>query len=161
MNGDWQTLVRASSGYLELGMFDDAARVLEKVAPEDQSRGEILALRVGLFIMDKKWDMALATASHLVTLEPKDPAWWIVYAHSTRYAESIEKAEVILLQARELHPKHADISLNLACYASVRGRFEEAKVRLRHAIELDRDVPGLALEEDDLRPLWDWIVSSK
>ena len=37
---DWQRHVLASSGYLELGMFDDAAMVLEEIAPEDKTRNE-------------------------------------------------------------------------------------------------------------------------
>ena len=31
------------------------------------------------------------------------------------------------------------IEFNLACYASVSGRMEDAKERLRHAIELDKE----------------------
>ena len=38
---DWQRHVLASSGYLELGMFDDAALVLEEIAPEDKNRNEV------------------------------------------------------------------------------------------------------------------------
>jgi hypothetical protein len=34
---DWQRHVIASSGYLELGMFDDAALTLEEIAPEDKT----------------------------------------------------------------------------------------------------------------------------
>jgi hypothetical protein len=50
------------------------------------------------------------------------------------------------------------IAFNLACYASVTGRMEEAKERLRHAIELDKDIRGLALDDEDLKPLWDSIA---
>ena len=50
------------------------------------------------------------------------------------------------------------IAFNLACYASVTGRMEEAKERLRNAIELDNSVRILALDDEDLRPLWDWIA---
>ena len=53
------------------------------------------------------------------------------------------------------------IAFNLACYASVTGRMEEAKVRLRHAIKLDKDIRGLALDDEDLKPLWDWIAGPK
>ena len=67
-------------------------------------------------------------------------------------------AEGILLKARELHPESALIAFNLACYASVTGRMEDAKERLRNAIELDKDVRKLALDDEDLRPLWDWIT---
>jgi hypothetical protein len=53
------------------------------------------------------------------------------------------------------------IAFNLACYASVTGRMEEAKERLRHAIALDKDVRRLALDDEDLRSLWDWIAGLK
>ena len=48
------------------------------------------------------------------------------------------RAEAILLRAQAIHPKVAMIAFNLACYASVTGRFEQAKVRLRHAVQLER-----------------------
>ena len=70
----------------------------------------------------------------------------------------VEKAEAILLRAQTIHPKVAMIALNLACYASVMGRMEEAKERLRHAINLDKDFRKLALDDEDLKPLWDWIA---
>jgi lipopolysaccharide biosynthesis regulator YciM len=62
---DWQRYVLASSGYLELGMFDDAALALEEIAPEDKNRTEVLGARVVLYIAAKKWDMAAAVASHV------------------------------------------------------------------------------------------------
>jgi hypothetical protein len=44
------------------------------------------------------------------------------------------------------------IAFSLACYASVTGRMEEAKERLRHAIDLDKDMRKLAINDEDLRP---------
>ena len=141
---DWQRHVLASSGYLELGMFDDAALALEEIEPEDKTRTEVLGARIALYITAKKWDMAAAGASHLVKIEPQNEAWWINLAYSLRRSESIEQAEAILLRARVIHPKVAIIAFNLACYASVSGRMEDAKERLRNAIELDKDVRILA-----------------
>ena len=66
MSGDWQRQVLASSGYLELGMFDDASMVLEEIAPEDKMRNEVLGARVRIYMAARKWDMAAAVASHLV-----------------------------------------------------------------------------------------------
>jgi Flp pilus assembly protein TadD len=106
----------------------------------------------------KKWDMAAAVASHLVKVEPKNSSWWINLAYAKRRCEGIKSAEAILRQARELHHDNAMIEFNLACYASVAGRFEEAKVRLRRAIELDKQFQKLAIDDEDLQPLWDWIV---
>jgi hypothetical protein len=50
------------------------------------------------------------------------------------------------------------IAFNLACYASVMGRIEEARERLRYAIDLDKDIRRLALDDEDVKPLWDWIA---
>ena len=50
----------------------------------------------------------------------------------------------------EMHP------LRCSCWpgnASVASRVEEAKARLRHAIELDKDIRELALDDEDLRRL--------
>ena len=50
------------------------------------------------------------------------------------------------------------IAFNLASYAGVTGRMEEAKEYLRRAIKLDKDIRGLALDDEDLKPLWNWIA---
>ena len=43
--------------------------------------------------------------------------------------ESIEAAEAILLRTEAIHPKVGMVAFNLASYASVTGRMEEAKER--------------------------------
>jgi Flp pilus assembly protein TadD len=139
-------------------MLDDAALALEEIEPKDKTRTEVLGARVVLYIAAKKWDMAAAVASHLVKVEPENEAWWINLAYSVRRSEGIEQAEAILLRARVIHPKVAMIAFNLACYASVTGRIEDAKERLRMVIDLDKDIRELALDDDDLKPLWDWIA---
>jgi Flp pilus assembly protein TadD len=138
-------------------MFDATALVLEEIAPEEKTRNEVLGARVNLYMVAKKWDMAAAVASHLVKVEPETAGWWISLASALRRTESIEKAEAILLRAQAIHPEVAMIAFSLACYASVMGRMEEAKERLRHAINLDKDNGKLALDDEDLKPLWDWI----
>ena len=140
------------------GMFDDAALALEEIKPEDQKRKEVLGARVDLYMAAKKWDMAAAVASHLVKVAPEEAGWWTNLAYAKRRCEGIESAEAILLRARELHHDNAMIEFNLACYASVAGRFEEAKERLKRAVELDKQFKKLAIDDEDLRALWDWIV---
>ena len=142
-------------------MLDDAALALEEIEPEDKTRTEVLGARVVLYITAKKWDMAAAVASHLVKVQPENAGWWISLAYAVRRAESVDKAEAILLRAQGIHPKVAIIAFNLACYASVTGRMEEAKKQLRRATELDKEMRKLAVEDEDLKPLWDWIAGSE
>ena len=80
MNSDWQRHVLASSGYLELGMLDDAALALEEIEPEDKTRNDVLGARVNLYIAAKKWDMAAAVASHLVKISLRRPVGGLVLA---------------------------------------------------------------------------------
>ena len=56
---------------------------------------------------------AAAVASHLVRVEPQNEAWWISLAYAVRRAESVEKAEAILLRAQAVHPKVAMIAVTL------------------------------------------------
>jgi hypothetical protein len=87
---DWQRQVLASSGYVELGMLEDAALALEEIAPADKTRREVLGARIGIY-MAAKWDMAAVVASHLVKVEPKNEAWWISLAYSIRRSEGVER----------------------------------------------------------------------
>jgi Flp pilus assembly protein TadD len=159
LKSDWQRHVLACSGYIELGMFDDAAQVLEEIEPEEKSRNEVLGARVNLYMAARKYDIAAAITRHLVEVQPENAVWWTQLAYAVRRSETIEKAEAILLEAREIHPRNVVILVNLASYASLTGRTEEAKARLRHAIDLDKDARRMALDVEDLKPLWDWIGS--
>jgi hypothetical protein len=63
LKSSWQRHVLASSGYLELGMFDEGAQVLEEIEPEDKTRNEVLGARVNLYMAARKWDMAAEVAA--------------------------------------------------------------------------------------------------
>ena len=93
MNSDWQRYILASSGYLELGMLDDAALALEKIAPPDKDRVEVLGVHLALELIGRKWRSAASIAGHLVNVMPENPSWWIQMAYAVRRCESIEKAE--------------------------------------------------------------------
>jgi Flp pilus assembly protein TadD len=136
-----------------------AGDLISQGAPEDKSRNEVLGARVNLYMTARKWDMAVAIARHLVEVEPEKVAWWINLAYSVRRSETIEIAEAILLEAHAIHPRNVVILVNLASYASATGRTEEAKARLRRAIDLDKDARRMALDVEDLKPLWDWIAN--
>jgi Flp pilus assembly protein TadD len=161
VRSNWQRHVLAASGYRELGMFKDAAQALEAIEPEDRTRKEVLGARVDLYMAIKEWNLAAAIAGHLIEVEPENAGWWINLAYATRRGESIQQAETLLRRALELHPNNAIIAFNLACYTCVTGRAEEAKAFLRRAIELDDGIRELALHDEDLRPLWNWVSGSE
>lgn len=140
-------------------MCDEANRELQEIAPADRTRTEVLGMRVDVYITTEKWNMAAEIARHLVAVEPQNISWWNKLAYSIRRLDGIEKAESILLCAREVHPRSTIIVFNLACCASVSGRIAEARERLKEAIEIDHDLREFVLDDEDLRPLWNWITT--
>jgi predicted Zn-dependent protease len=159
VKSNWQRHVLAATGYCELGMFDEAERTLGEINAEDKGRKEVLAARVDLYMAAQKWSSVAEVARDLVDIEPENAAWWINLAYATRRAETIDKAQALLLQAQKLH-RNAIIAFNLSCYACVTGHIEQAKTHLKHAIALDSNIRGLALRDEDLQTLWSWIVES-
>ena len=143
----------AASGYLDLGMWSEAAAELDALPDGDRERSEAMSLRLDAHMAAKEWAAGAALAARLVEREPERSGWWINYAYCTRRADSLQRAELILLDACERHPREAMIFYNLACYASVSGRLEEARIRLDRAIALDSRVELLARDDEDLAPL--------
>jgi len=143
----------AIEGYLELGLPDEAARLLEQLPAPEQAALEAQGLRAQIYLAQKRWPEAAAVAADLIGAQPEEAGWWINCAYATRRSDSVAAAEQILLRAAALHPKESMILYNLACYACVTGRLDEARDRLRRAAALHPAIHELALYDDDLRAL--------
>ena len=61
----------------------------------------------------------------------------------------------ILLNAESKFRKEAIIKYNLACYCCQLGEIEKAKNYLKKAFDIDSTWRLQALDDEDLRPLWD------
>jgi len=79
----------------------------------------------------------------------------ISLAYATRRADSIQAAKEILLNAESMFPKEALIKYNLACYFCQTGDIKMAKDYLKKAFEIDLNWRSAALEDKDLKPLWE------
>jgi hypothetical protein len=60
-----------------------------------------------------------------------------------------------LLDAEAKFPREGAIPYNLACYYCQLGEMETAKDYLKKAFEIDLNWRTAALNDDDLKPLWD------
>jgi hypothetical protein len=94
-------------------------------------------------------------ARSLALNDPDEVQWPVSWAYATRRADSIEAARLILLEAVERLPGAAILHYNLACYECQLGEVEVARARLKHAIALEPACRARALEDDDLKPLWE------
>ncbi len=155
---DDQKHLTAAEGYVELGMFPEANDELEEIDPEVRHVPEVLGIRLEIYRALKKWELMQTVARKLAFDDPENPNWTISWASATRRAESLEAAKRILLEAVEQHPQHALMHYHLACCDSVVGELEVAKARLQHALKVNPGMRLMALDDDDLKPLWDQLA---
>jgi len=99
-------------------------------------------------------------AKRLKEFEPDNVQWRISLAYATRRAYSIDVAMEILLGAEAKFPREAAIPYNLACHYCQVGEMETAKRYLKNAFEIDLNWRKAALEDDDLKPLWDSLQTT-
>lgn len=149
-------LLRAT-GYLELGMPADALTELEDL-PTGSASTTGQHLRVEALFQLHDWKSAVKICLRMLEQEPEDPNWWVQAAYAQRRCTSIEDAEPILRRALARHPEHFLIRYNLACYACVGHREEEAKDHLRGLIVEDAmGVVPMAKKDSDLAALHGWL----
>jgi len=90
----------------------------------------------------------------LVDFQPDEVQWTISLAYATRRAHSIQAAKEVLLNAEPKFPKDAAIKYNLACYFCQTGDVQNAKNYLKEVFEIDLNWRTAALEDEDLKLLW-------
>ena len=145
----------AAVGYVELGMFQEANDQIESIDPFNRAAPEVLAVRIEIYRGLAKWELMQELAKRLTDFQPDDIQWTISLAYATRRADSIRAAKEILLNAESKFPKDAAIKYNLACYFCQTGDIKTAKSYLKKAFEIDLNWRMTALEDEDLKPLWD------
>lgn len=142
-----------AQGYLELGMLAEAAAELAHISGPEARTTEVLAVRLTVLHEQRDWPAVREIASELVGRAPDDAAIWITLAYATRRSDSLDAAEMILLEAERLHPREATIQFNLGCYACQRGELQLARQRVAQAIAIDEKFAALALTDPDLQPM--------
>jgi tetratricopeptide (TPR) repeat protein len=151
----------AAVGWMELGNPAEAMQELDQISEEHRRSPEVLELRWRLLAERRDWASALSVAGELVDASPERPNGWLHRAYAARRAPggSIEAAWQVLRPAADKFPQATLIPYNLACYACQMQRLEEAREWLRLAFGADEKgrFRAMALQDEDLRPLWQEI----
>jgi tetratricopeptide (TPR) repeat protein len=90
----------------------------------------------------------------MASYEPDNAQWAIWSASAACRSQSVEAGKKILLEALETHPDNANIHYNLSCYETRLHDFKRAQRHLARAIQLDPRFRSVAMNDDDLAPLW-------
>lgn len=145
-----------ASGYIGLGMHQDAADELRLIEEEARESPEVLRLWVSLYHQTEQWRSLIKVAEALAGAEPTEEQGWISWAFALRELDRVKEAQVVLWQAELQHgDSSAVLHYNLACYACLLGDKVDAKRRLATAVKMDAEFKSSALEDPDLEAMRD------
>lgn len=148
----------AAEGWLELGLPIEANAELEKITAQLRGHPDVLEIRWHIYAKEKKWEACVDVAAAIIKLAPDRSDGWIHRAFALHEMKRTQEAFDHLLPVVDKFPKVWTIPYNLACYSSVLHQFDEAQRWLKQAFAVGSNtVKQAALEDEDLKPLWDNI----
>jgi hypothetical protein len=150
-------------GYIELGLVNQASDELESIEGEDRLSIPVMLARIELYMEAKDWELLVAVAKGVAKADPKHERAWIGWAYGLRCLERVAEAKAVLLEADGHHGKaSALLHYNLSCYECLLGDIEQAKTRLHQACKMGgKQFKTMALDDEDLKPMWEQIAAMK
>jgi len=154
--------LQAAQGWLELGSPIESSEELEKITPQMRTHPDVLKVRWEIYAAQKKWEAALDIATTLMELEPEKPLGWVHRSYCLHELKRTAEARDNLLRVVDKFSMSATIPYNLACYECQLGNLPQAKKWLKAAFRIGnkKQMKRAALEDPDLKPLWQEIRSS-
>lgn len=145
----------AARGWYLLGCLKEALNDLQHIPPELQVHPDVLEVRFAICARARKWIVCMEIAAAMLDLAPERPTTWINSALTLHELKQTEDAWEALAAVQERFPDVPGIPYNLACYACRLGRFDESRLQLQRAVRIGgAEFHKLALENNDLQPLW-------
>jgi Flp pilus assembly protein TadD len=153
-------LIRAL-GFAEARMPALAREELANL-PKELHEGEAARfIRLRIAELEQNWTEARTLASALAEAHPDHAEFRVNWAYAARRAPGggLAEASAILVDAMATFPTHSIFPYNLACYAAVQGERAQALILFLKAYTLTPEVLAMALEDEDLRELWDELAA--
>jgi predicted Zn-dependent protease len=148
--------LRAAEGWLELGNWLEANEELERITPAMRAHPNVLRMRWEIYAKAGKWEMAAEVGRGISVAWPENSWGFIHYAYALHVLKRTKEAYAVLIPIADKFPDEFRISYNLACYSCQLGNLKESKQWLEKAIAVagKKEIRLMALEDDDLKPLW-------
>jgi predicted Zn-dependent protease len=154
-------VVAAAEGWLGLGNPAEAKAELARLPGRLHGHPEVLRLMWDIAAREHNWPLALDIARLHMSVAPKSLFGWIHQAYALRRVEEggLQAAWNALFPVMEKFPKNPIVPYNLACYACQLQQQAKARILLTRAMALGgrEENTRMALNDSDLKPLWDLI----
>ncbi|MEI7732922.1 MAG: tetratricopeptide repeat protein [Verrucomicrobiota bacterium] len=148
--------LNAAHGWLGLGNIAEAVNELTGMNPALRAHPHVLETHWEIHKRKKRFDVCLEIGRELTVIAPKQAASWVLLAEAVYFQGRYQEAYDLLHPHLEQFPESWPVLYDMACYASLLERFEEARTWLDRAIKLGDPnyVKKRAQEDPDFAPLW-------
>jgi Flp pilus assembly protein TadD len=143
-------VIRAATGWLELGMPDDALEELAALTGEDRSARRVLELKLSAEMAKGDWPHASTTALELCGLAADEPDFFMSAAYCLHEAGRTAEARICLLKGANVLGELPVYHYNMACYLWTLGEKEAAREHLDKAVAMDESFLESARADRDL-----------
>ncbi len=142
--------LQAATGWLELGLADEALYELETLPTEVRRQRRVLEVTLAAQMVGKKWNPASDTARLLCLTASNEPVFFLRAAFCLHETGDTLAACNWLLRGPKTLFEMAVFHYNLACYLWTLGKASRARSHLRQAITMDESFLEAAREDRDL-----------
>jgi tetratricopeptide (TPR) repeat protein len=143
-------IIRAASGWLELGMPEDALNEIKGLPKDHLGEKIVLELRLAAEMALQKWQEAAETAKLLCMEAVDEPDFFLSAAFCLHELGETDEARKWLLRGPEVLSEMAVFHYNMACYLWTLGEKERAHNHLSKAFDMDESFKESALHDKDL-----------
>lgn len=142
--------LQAASGWLELGIADEALSELERLPREVRTQREALELQLAAQMVNQSWNSASDTARLLCLKVANEPVFFLRAAFCLHETGDTLAACRWLLRGPKTLFEMAIFHYNLACYLWTLGEAKRARSHLQQAITMDETFLAAARDDRDL-----------
>ncbi len=142
--------LRAASGWLDLGLPDEALLELHSLAEEDQGSSAVLEMKVVIQMECRSWNAASEAARLLCAREPLNAEYFLQAAFCLHETGDTLAARNWLLRGPKSLLEMPAFHYNIGCYLWVLGEQTSARTHLRRAFRMDRSLEAFARTDRDL-----------
>lgn len=143
----------AAQGYIELGLYEDAAAELDRLPPPLAELEPVLELKASALMAARKWEAACAACARLRRCCPESTTGFLHGAFCLHELGRTAEARELLLSGPETLHQEPTYHYNLGCYAAVLGNKEEALRHLERSFAMNEKFREIARRDPDLQSL--------
>jgi predicted Zn-dependent protease len=132
----------------------DAWNELERIAPLNRAKTEVLTVRLAVCRALKDWEQAEEIARTLIRREPGNVMHVVTLAEAVGHREGPAAAAAVYELAIDRFPDFAPLRVSLAVELVKAGQIEDAKRVVKMACELDPDLRLVVLDHPGLKAIW-------